>query len=169
MLKIDLQHFGGRGASSGSRYSQSFLKRKSDSISDMVEMTPNERYELASTFTRSIANENNFFENSVGFWDKKSSPPKRNADYVSYNRRTGKISSRYWYTEKGVYRKSDHWGSDVASCSWYIKGRKYSNTGVQKGNTETAFIAWKDLKAKGMITKHWQTGKYGLSGFKFEK
>ena len=164
---------GGRGASSGMtpqrRYTQKFLKHKFDSVDTMWDITPQERFDLASTFTKTVANENNFFENSVGFWEQKSSAPRREADYVSYDRRTGKVSSRYWYTEQGVYRKSNHWGSDVASCSWYIKGRRYSRDGVSVGKTETAFIAWKDLKAKGMVTKHYQTGKYGLSGFEFKK
>ena len=105
--------------------------------------------------------------NSIGFWEKKSQPPKREADHVSHNRKTGKISSQYWYTEEGVYRKSNHWGSDVASCSWYIKGRAYAKTGVDVGRTETAFIPWTELKAKGIIGTKFDV--YWLSGFEFRK
>ena len=30
--------------------------------------------------------------------------------------------SDYWYGESGVVRYSDHWGSEVASCDWYLDG-----------------------------------------------
>lgn len=37
-------------------------------------------------------------------------------DYVSDS------GSRYWYTDEGVYRDSDHWGEYIASCSWNLEG-----------------------------------------------
>lgn len=165
---------GGKRASGGTSAksqtpTQAQLKNIYDSIDIMWDMTPQERLSLAKQFSTEKATKDNFFENSIGEWDLKKSAPRRQADYVSYNRRTGKISSQYWYTDEGVYRKSDHWGSDVASCSWYIKGRKYKNDGVSKGKTETAFISWDDLYAKGMISKHYQTGVYSLVGFSFKK
>lgn len=135
----------------------------------MWDMTPDERYRLAKKYTTAVADESDFFENSVGFWDLKLRKPKGEPDHVSYDRRSGKVSSRYWYTAEGVYRQSNHWGSDVASCSWYIRGRKYKNDGVSVGKTETAFIKWVDLKAKGMIGRHHQTGKYSLIGFEFKR
>lgn len=157
------------GGSGGGSPSQKQLAADASKIDAMWNMTPNERFWLADKYTKDVANENNFFENSVGFWDLRKSRPKGQPNHVSYNRRTGKKSSEYWYTKDGVIRGSDHWGSDVASCSWYIKGRKYKNDGVSVGSKEYAFISWKDLKAKGMISKHYQTGKYSLIGFKFEK
>ena len=39
---------------------------------------------------------------------------KCDVDFQSY------ASSRYIYTEDGVYRYSDHWNSGVASCSWFL-------------------------------------------------
>lgn len=162
----------GRGRSKvnkGEGYSQSTLKKAYDSVEVMWDLSPQEKYNLANQFTKTVANKNNFFENSVGFWDKKSRKPAGEPDHISYNRRTGKVSSKYWYTDKGVYRQSDHWGSDVASCSWYIKGRRYKNEGVSVGNKETAFIKWEDLKAKGLIAKDHKTGIYIKRGFKFEK
>ena len=30
--------------------------------------------------------------------------------------------SDYWYGESGVVCYSDHWGSEVASCDWYLDG-----------------------------------------------
>jgi hypothetical protein len=157
------------GGSSKINPSQKQLEQDFYSVDAIWDMTPNERFSIAAKYSTETANENNFFENSIGFWDLKSRKPKGDPDHISYNRRTGKVSSKYWYTSEGVYRQSNHWGSDVASCSWYIKGRKYSNEGVSVGKTETAFIKWSDLKAKGAIGKHYQTGKYFLVGFKFEK
>lgn len=152
-----------------SEYSQEELKQVYDTIDVMWDMTPEERWKLANMFTRETADENNFFENSIGYWDLKTRTPSGSPDYISYDSRTGKISSQYWYTKDGVYRKSNHWGSDVASCSWYIKGRKYNNQGIAKGKTEVAFIKWSDLKAKGMIGKNINTDNYYLVDFKFKK
>ena len=46
--------------------------------------------------------------------------PSREADYVSKTP-WGEVSSRYWYTEDGVIRESNHWGR-VASCRWNLYG-----------------------------------------------
>lgn len=150
-------------------YTQEELKQVYNSVDAMWDMTPKERYSLAEKFTNETPNQNNFFENSVGFWDLQSKRPKGDPDHISYNRRTGKVSSKYWYTEDGVYRQSDHWGSDVASCSWYISGRKYKNEGVSIGKAETAFIKWEDLKAKGLVGKNSKTGEYFITSFEFKK
>lgn len=125
-------------------------------------LSPQSRYELASELAQESANPDNFFVNSVGFWTKKSAPPKRPPDHDSSKLRMASggqdyyktKGSQYWYTPKGVYRKSNHWGSDVASCSWYIEGRRYRNDGVVTGNLETAFIAWSDIKPLGWVCMH---------------
>ena len=156
----------------GQRYSvrdvsQEELKEDYESVGIMWDMTPEETYRLASKYSTGTANEDNFYKNSIGFWDLKNKAPNREPDHVSINHRTWKPSSKYWYTEEGVYRQSDHWGSNVASCSWYIKGRNYKNEGISNGKKETAFIKWDDLKAKGLISKNKRTGEYGLVGFDF--
>lgn len=135
---------------------------------DPWNMTAEERYAVAEAFSQEQADQTNYFLNSVGFWSLRSRKPAGEPDHVSIDRMTGKVRSRYWYTPKGVYRQSDHWGSDVASCSWYIHGRQYPAEGVVHGNLETAFIRWEDLKAKGMIGRR-DTGEYFLIGFEFEK
>lgn len=56
-----------------------------------------------------------YFTATVATWER-AKPPKGKPDYVS---RSG---SAYWYTDEGVYRSSDHWGSSVATCSWYLRG-----------------------------------------------
>ncbi len=42
--------------------------------------------------------------------------PSGSPDYVS----PGHRGSRYWLTEDGVIRASDHWGWGVASCDWHF-------------------------------------------------
>ena len=171
---------GSRGTNGDSKTTQTELKKLFEQQDDVLfsDYAPENalidfELKLADKFATAKATKENFFENSVGWWDKKSAPPKREPDHISYNRRTGKVSSRYWYTDKGVYRKSNHWGSEVASCSWGIKGRTYRNEGVSVGKTETAFIKWDDLKPKGMITrKRDSNGKevgYQTSYFEFKK
>lgn len=131
-------------------------------------------YELSSIFTDELANRNNFFNNSIGFWTLRKTRPKRNPDYISWdihgmwNGKSVKKSSEYWYTSDGVIRGSDHWGVGIASCSWFIDGRRYSNSGVSIGNKEYAYISWSDLKAKGMIGQDSKTGEYFITGFTFE-
>ena len=50
----------------------------------------------------------NFYENTTAVF-KGCKIPKREPDYISYNRFSGEVSSRYWYTKSGVIRASDHW------------------------------------------------------------
>ena len=45
--------------------------------------------------------------------------PMTEPDYVS------KSGSRYWYTDQGVYRESDHFGHGVRSCDWTLDGYGY--------------------------------------------
>ena len=52
---------------------------------------------------------------TVATWER-AEPPKGRPDHVSGS------GSAYWYTEDGVYRSSDRWGSSVATCSWYLRG-----------------------------------------------
>lgn len=56
-----------------------------------------------------------YFTATVATWER-TKPPKGRPDYVSGS------GSTYWYTGEGVYRSSDHWGSSVATCSWYLRG-----------------------------------------------
>ena len=59
--------------------------------------------------------EENFFTSTVATFTP-TEKPKRPPDYISGS------GSQYWYTEDGVTRYSDHWGSDVATCSWFLEG-----------------------------------------------
>lgn len=55
----------------------------------------------------------NFWESSDAVFHQ-CPIPQREPDYVS------PAKSKYWYTEKGVIRQSDHWGY-VAKCRWYFR------------------------------------------------
>ena len=56
----------------------------------------------------------------------------------AYKVKTNEVSSKYWYTKKGVYRESSHWGK-VAQCQWEIDYLK-------KGETQVGFAKWQDFK-----------------------
>lgn len=48
-------------------------------------------------------------------------------------------SSRYIYTEAGVYRYSNHWNCRVASCSWLLDNTEISN------QYKLGFCEWKNF------------------------
>ncbi|WP_439127692.1 hypothetical protein [Polaribacter sp.] len=53
---------------------------------------------------------------------------------------TSKSKSQYFYTDKGVYRKSNHWGR-VANCRWkLISNNNYKNQQIVIG-----FASWKSF------------------------
>lgn len=51
-----------------------------------------------------------------------------------------KSDSVYFYTDEGVYRKSNHWGR-VANCRW----RLLSNKKIKSQNFYTGFAKWSDF------------------------
>lgn len=55
---------------------------------------------------------NNFYKFTEGHF-APCPIPDREPDYHSQ-------TSSYWYTDEGVIRQSDHWGSGIASCSWTL-------------------------------------------------
>ncbi|MBR6788995.1 MAG: hypothetical protein IKM44_04225 [Clostridia bacterium] len=139
-----------------------------------IEQKYNYYSKLADLFSDEKDTKENFYHNSIGLWEKIDNPPDRKADYTSPKKwrgiPTGETSSEYWYTDKGVYRRSDHWGGKVGSCSWLIKGRptEYWN-GCDIGETETAFIPWENLKPKTEIFQDIFGRGYYPSGGRFEK
>ena len=65
--------------------------------------------------------------------------PRRKPDYVSFS------GSRYWYTDHGVYRYSDHWG-EVASCWWLLGDRRTARASMNIGRRWlTGHAAWSDF------------------------
>lgn len=57
---------------------------------------------------------NNFFESTACNWKQVNDKLEKDPDYTSDS------GSKYWYTDKGVYRLSDHWGFGVGSCDWLL-------------------------------------------------
>ena len=109
------------------------------------------KYYMANALAAETANKDNFYMNSIGFWERVSRKPKGEPDFDSTKLRMTKSGddyyqtngSMYWYTSEGVYRYSDHWNGRIASCTWNI-----DDTPARKG---TGFIRWSDLKPKGQI------------------
>lgn len=78
-----------------------------------------------------IINKNNYFNYTyVDFQSVQK--PERKPDFISES------GSEYWYTEKGVYRYSDHW-NEVGTCIWKI------NNGFKEYST--GFASWEDFLA----------------------
>lgn len=101
-----------------------------------------------------IFNKDNFYSSTKAIF-RGAKRPKRNPDYVSVSSYSGKISSEYWYTPRGVYRCSDHWSviaakkplegfecGRVSTCLWTLK-----NTSPKKGYdvTPCGFCRWEDF------------------------
>ena len=69
-------------------YSQEYLEYLNNLYYDGWEIKSQEtHYELASIFTEDVANENNYYLNSIGFWEVRKSRPRREPDHVSLNKR----------------------------------------------------------------------------------
>lgn len=82
-------------------------------------------------------NKDNYFKNTYAQWKSVSEKelPKETPDYESAS------GSEYWYTDKGVYRRSNHWGK-VASCYWYL-----NNEVKQTGNNkEVGYTDFSDIQ-----------------------
>lgn len=62
----------------------------------------------------STITKDNFFTSTYSIFDQSDWKINRSPDYHSDS------GSVYWFTEIGVYRKSNHWGK-VASCKWYLQ------------------------------------------------
>lgn len=82
-------------------------------------------------------NSRNYFMGTTANW-KAASRPNRKPDYTSHS------GSDYWYTETGVIRYSDHWGSEIASCNWYLDGEEQSSFDDQDG-WRYGYAAWNDF------------------------
>lgn len=80
-------------------------------------------------------NKENFFIYSEANWTKQQNEETINTkpDYTSGS------GSKYWYTEDGVYRYSDHWYDGVASCNWFL------NNEICK-EYASGFCKWEDFK-----------------------
>lgn len=82
-----------------------------------------------------IYNRNNFFKHTFCIFNEVSSDLilDKKPDYVSNSQ------SQYFFTEEGVYRKSNHWGR-AANCRWKLVSNSYKSQ-----NTIVAFARWIDF------------------------
>lgn len=71
-----------------------------------------------------------------------------------------KSNSKYYYTEEGVYRKSNHWGR-VANCRWkLITINRYKNQKEVTGFAKwTDFVSTQSLEKQFTITVDYKINK----------
>ncbi len=80
-------------------------------------------------------NQTNFFKHTFcEFQQVDTFEFPENTNYKS------KSESEYFYTDEGVYRKSNHWGR-VANCRWKL----ISNDNYKNQNIVIAFAKWVDF------------------------
>ncbi|QTE23844.1 hypothetical protein [Polaribacter cellanae] len=80
-------------------------------------------------------NQTNFFKHTFcEFKQVNNFQFPENTNYKS------KSESMYFYTEKGVYRKSNHWGR-VANCRWKL----IANATYKNQNIIIGFAKWRDF------------------------
>jgi hypothetical protein len=85
------------------------------------------------------ADKDNFFTRSTANF-VPCQLPETSPDFTSES------GSRYWYTDKGVVRGSDHWGG-VATCRWTLDGTEAKNPVPVAG-----FCRWEDFELAVMVT-----------------
>ena len=86
---------------------------------------------------------NNFFLYTMANFNEVDKTPNREPDYIS---RSG---SQYWYEDDGVYRKSNHWGADIATCDWFLNGDITRATlATSLPNSKIGFTKWEDFTNK---------------------
>ena len=64
--------------------------------------------------------------------------PETKPDYISDS------GSRYWYTDEGVIRFSNHWGYGIASCDWTLDGIESSSFADNEGG-RAGYCDWTDF------------------------
>ena len=90
-----------------------------------------------------VADEFNFFDNTMVLYTE-TEDPGREPDFTSNS------GSRYWYTENGVIRGSNHWGNRVANCDWALKRKNgrtvYGQSAWELQNFGRVFFGYADWK-----------------------
>jgi hypothetical protein len=80
-------------------------------------------------------NQTNFFKHT--FCEFKETTNFEIPENINFS---SKSDSTYFYTNKGVYRKSNHWGR-VANCRWKL----ISTTNYKNQEVVVAFAKWADF------------------------
>lgn len=84
-------------------------------------------------------NKANYYMGTEASWSDAEAP-EREPDYISDS------GSAYWYTERGVFRESNHWGYEVASCDWFL-GEKES-AWLDCHGLRCGYCPWRDFEPK---------------------
>lgn len=84
----------------------------------------------------SIITRDNFYDSTACDWKEVKSHPEGKPDYESDS------GSKYWYTDSGVYRESDHWGFGVGSCDWTLN----ENPELSWRDNEKVRVGYADFK-----------------------
>lgn len=88
----------------------------------------------------------NFYKFTNGHF-APCSIPDREPDYRTKN-------SSYWFSDEGVVRLSDHWGTGIASCSWTLGDEPVERCHRNKAlGQRSGFIAWKDFDTPQVTLK----------------
>jgi hypothetical protein len=84
----------------------------------------------------SVITRDNFYDSTACDWKEVKSHPEGKPDYESDS------GSKYWYTDNGVYRESDHWGFGVGSCDWTLN----ENPELSWRDNEKVRVGYADFK-----------------------
>ena len=92
----------------------------------------------SSASARAPFNEHNYFMGTAADF-KSVQRPDREPDYVSYS------GSEYWYSEDGVVRGSNHWGTGIASTDWFLDGSDVSSYDSRNRDVRYGKAKWTDF------------------------
>lgn len=122
--------FTGNGGSSGGgsgtitmnrKEKREFDEKERDVRDKARDMTDKEAFKSVKSFYDNYqdgtASKDTFFFDTMAEFNEVSERPSGEPDYTSAS------GSEYWYSETGVIRGSNHWGDQVASCSWALVGK----------------------------------------------
>lgn len=93
-------------------------------------------------------NKDNFYISTYASFTKLNDTPNRKADFVSSS------GSKYWYTDEGVIRQSDHWTEDIRSCSWLLEDEEIASDFINPDFTAIGFCAWNDFQSNSSYITH---------------
>ncbi len=78
-----------------------------------------------------LVNESNFFDCTVADWNESE------IDFTPDHKSDS--GSQYMFTDKGVYRKSNHWTNNVNTCIWVLNG-------LESNKDTVAFCTYENFK-----------------------
>jgi len=96
-------------------------------------------------------NKDNFFLNTEAHFKDVTNEMKKNVKF-DFESSSG---SQYLYTKQGVYRKSDHWGWNVASCDWTLDSGNYGMEHLYGKSNSDEYLAIKREKGEKIGYAKW--------------